>query len=292
MNKFSGLLDPIQKTLPPDIFTPDKKLHPYVRIELLNKLSNLVPFKNVKEVYLIGSTTGYQWKETSDIDINVVVDPPELADHELNPLVNEQRHSLNGQLLTGTEHPINFFLLPWSGHYQFWDDMVFGVYDILNDKWAAEPGDASTWRDPNEAFYLELKSAKHIENIFLTLVARYFIIKSMVDSLTEDDDPRLIKRYHSRLKQKEEDLLSFVQTADVARKFEYGYGWGIPRRNWRNIVFKVLEASKYNEVFESFKEQNRAESSIDLNKILEGVETHKHINFPSFPIGSYNQVNY
>lgn len=43
-------------------------------------LGKLVSLDHVKEAHVIGAITGYQYKETTDIDINVALDTPELVE--------------------------------------------------------------------------------------------------------------------------------------------------------------------------------------------------------------------
>jgi hypothetical protein len=293
--KLGGLFDHIQKTLTPDIFSLDGVMLPHVRYEFLNRVLDLVPLKNIKEMYLIGSTTGYQWTETSDIDINVTVDPPELADHTLNPLINKARHSVNGKELSGTRHPINFFLVPWQGHFQFWGDMVFGVYDIMQNKWAAEPGTPDSWREPEVAFDMELRTARQIQRIFLLYAAKYHravkklsLLKTMPESWEKNWQ---VKHALAECKARYKELVEFAQSIDAARKFEYSWGWGIPRRNWRNIVFKLLEASTQGNLFEDLKETQLPDPEYNASEVLEGIDTEDHLRFPKIVPGEGNQGN-
>jgi hypothetical protein len=81
-------------------------------------------------VVVLGSITGYKYKLTSDIDVNVKVSGKENA-----AKYHKHQDVLNGQTVTGTEHPINFFIQEYNEEYHsVWQDAHFGVYDVLNNE--------------------------------------------------------------------------------------------------------------------------------------------------------------
>ena len=63
-----------------------------------------MPYELIKEIFVIGSITGYKYKETSDIDINVKIDAPHDKVKELGQIADIH----NGEDAIGTRHPINF----------------------------------------------------------------------------------------------------------------------------------------------------------------------------------------
>ena len=69
----------------------------------------ILPKEIVKAVYIIGSITGYKYTDTSDIDINVHIDP-------FDESMDKQKvtAAVNGFLGLGGRHPVNFFVQPYS----------------------------------------------------------------------------------------------------------------------------------------------------------------------------------
>ena len=109
--KISGLLDPVQETLPADVWDlsgTDPRLRPEIKTQILNKLYAVIPKNSVKLVSIIGSITGYKWTDTSDIDINVHVFPFD----ESRAKTNATRE-INGFLAEGTRHPVSFYIQEW-----------------------------------------------------------------------------------------------------------------------------------------------------------------------------------
>ena len=127
----AGVLDPPRDALAIDVWDEDLSLYPHARAQILDILYRNIPVDNVKEVFIIGSITGFKYSETSDIDVNVKVkDRPELF--------HEAKDSFSGQILKGSRRPINYFVTeaPFEQPAQAedWHDYKYGVYDILQNK--------------------------------------------------------------------------------------------------------------------------------------------------------------
>ena len=129
--KQAGILDSPRDILAPGVWTPDLQLYPHAREQILGILYKNIPVEDVKEVFIIGSITGFKYNETSDIDVNVKVgDKPDLY--------HDTKDTFSGTLLTGTRHPINYFvteqIFEAPAVAEDWADYKFGVYDVLNDR--------------------------------------------------------------------------------------------------------------------------------------------------------------
>lgn len=249
-----GILNKIQKIMCPDVWDPNRKLWPHLKTQILTKLYTVVPKEQVTELYLVGSTTGWQWEENSDIDLNVTI-PKELAE---DPKYVNARKRINGFVALGTRHPVNFFWVPQQEKPQFWGDSYFGVYDVLNDIWVADPGDWSLIQDPDQEYMLHFASAKMILRDFENRVERWLSNLRNLHKL-ENAKPTWINGYYlnktlNHVRYETMDLIEFCHELDRNRKFIYSWGYGIPRKSYQNIVFKIIEDSKYVDYFEFFKE--------------------------------------
>ncbi len=241
-----SMLDPVQNTLAKDVWTEDRQLRPEIKKEILTTLYSFLPKKNIKEVDLIGTITGYQNKPTSDIDVNVLVYPPELAeDRKLKAI----RKSKDGQLAKGTQHPVNFFIRPYLKESN-WQDVAFGVYNVLEDKWEAEPGSPDSIRDPQEEYRSELLIANMYIRKFEMMIKQWETLKAEFAAGDEWEKERLGKV----LKDQFLELVEFCHDVDRERKFEYAESFGIPRKNWRNVIYKAIEGTTLEPYFHFFKE--------------------------------------
>lgn len=257
MSKFykkSGILDLFQKTLPVDVWQPDGlKILPHVRTEILNRLYKFIPKESLREIHVIGAITGYQYTETTDIDLNVSLESQELVNQ-----LWEVRRGHNGKILQGTRRAVNYFLLAYKGEDQSWRDSYFGIYDLLGDHWIIPPPLPADTRDPKIQYKLELNIASMFVRKFMRQVDEYYsdmrkynyIKNNMKDGWEKNV---ILTRKERELKITFNEMVQFIQQLDQTRKFEYSWGWGIPRTNFRNILYKFISESipeKYIKFFE------------------------------------------
>lgn len=129
-----SVLNPLHDNLNPSIWDKNSNLRPEVKDQIIKPISewieSVIPGTKIENLFFLGSNTGHQYSGGSDIDINVQIDIPDVKIEELFHILP------NGNLLTGTLHPINYYLvnkltklLRTKG----------AAYDILNDKWIIEP---------------------------------------------------------------------------------------------------------------------------------------------------------
>ncbi len=128
-----SILDPVRDKLNPNIWDNDNKLLPKVKefiIKVLDdwKISTKFPYEIVNLIFA-GSNTGYQYIESSDIDIKLQIDATDDKVKEFSKLLP------NGNLLPNTKHPINYYIL----NKPFDLENKGSIYDIYNDKWLVEP---------------------------------------------------------------------------------------------------------------------------------------------------------
>ena len=70
ISKFAGLLDKPKDTLPIDVWDlKSYTVHPHIKEHIFKLLYEFIPRDNIAEVFIIGSITGYKYKETKIIKI-------------------------------------------------------------------------------------------------------------------------------------------------------------------------------------------------------------------------------
>lgn len=132
MNLNENALDPIQKTRCQDIFiAPDKDIVKekvkYFILDTFLKWFKKMGYgkEKIKTMYLIGSSLGYQYTDTTDIDVHIEVDFSQEKADELGKLLP------NGNILPDTKHPIQFYLTTNLKDVKNSDN----AYDLIKDKW-------------------------------------------------------------------------------------------------------------------------------------------------------------
>lgn len=126
-----NVLDPVNKTLNKELFIDDKEI-------IKEKVKNFIidnflrwfekmGFKKerIKAFYIIGSSIGYQYTDTSDIDVTV---DTILKEEEIDKLKNILP---NNNLLLNTKHPINYYLKTLKETEKDADV----IYNLSKDNW-------------------------------------------------------------------------------------------------------------------------------------------------------------
>lgn len=128
-------LSPIQSTRCKDLFIgPNYEIiKSNVKNQILDNLYNWLKkmgydYENViTSIRIEGSSIGFQYEPTSDIDVSIITSIP---DNEIDKL---WKLLPNGQNVKGTEMPINYYML--RSHETNTEKATADIYDLLNDKW-------------------------------------------------------------------------------------------------------------------------------------------------------------
>ena len=84
------------------------------------------------KIFIIGSITGFKYKDTSDIDVNVYL-KKEVSKEDVK-MYHVGARIFNEKNAPGTKHPVNFYISDFKETAPFkW--AKFGVYSVLNDVW-------------------------------------------------------------------------------------------------------------------------------------------------------------
>lgn len=237
--KIGGVLDPVMTEMCPDIWTEEMKLRPNVRKAIFDNLNEYIPKDAIKQVVVLGAITGLQYgsdkedRETADVDVNVVLDPPELVQE-----LWEVRREHNDRIIPGTRHPINVYLQEHTGVIPGYQDSYFGVYDVLTDTWLVQPPPKEAYRNPNDVYWSELVSIKMLANEFIRRVDNYEF--SLADSKKAVLDARKIIGIKQRIERDLKQIVEFIENLQEGRDLVYNVGWGTPRSEYQNILYKFV----------------------------------------------------
>lgn len=129
MNITENALDPVSKELSKDIFIKEimkEKVKYYLLDTIIKWLKKMGYEKEVvKSIIMIGSSAGYQYTETSDIDISVE------TNIELAKVKELWKFLPNNNILPNTKHHVNFYLTLDKTDVNKAD----AAYDVQNDVW-------------------------------------------------------------------------------------------------------------------------------------------------------------
>jgi len=254
---FESPLDPIHKNLNLKIFDSNKKMLPTSRKQILDGFYNWFEQmgyeKNqIKNMTMIGSNTGYQYTTTSDVDVNIITS---LSDDELDKIY---KLLPNGNLIKGTQNPINYYLAQDMSNVEKAD----AAYDLLKNEWYKKP-DIEKVKIP---YYYVLQIARFFMDGIELQISQYNRDKyelEMYKNELEDEDLEIEKDdIKEMIARKETEIIadldslevvlqlakSFRQEAfepDYEPRFLINITSKSPNFSINNIVYKILDRFKY-----------------------------------------------
>ena len=210
----------------------------------------------MKNIYIIGSITGYKYTSHSDIDVTVQIDPYDNAIGKTKWV-----KAINGQNAIGTTHPINYFL---QGYYpdvipeEAWKNYPFGVYDVQARQWLKVPPPRESVKDPQVQFSSEMLAGSMVDREFKRQITEFLRAESVLrawSSLPRGSTLRQLEidKKCREIEDRKKKLIAFADELDAGRKMVYRWGWGTPRYSYRNIVFKMIEHGKHGSLFEQLE---------------------------------------
>ena len=225
-----SLLDLPKATLNPDLWAENKILRPDIKSYLLTLLSKIFSPSRAHAMVMIGSSVGYQYSHTSDIDVNVMGNPGESYD-ALHKIFKNFNNTPN--MLPGTEHPINFFFQEYVPDTD-WSNSL-GAYDINNGRWVKNPISPEHIGNPTTKYEREIAYGSMLLDTIEIEVQHIREAQDRGDKVTEFNLTR--------------DLAIMFKTLENNRKVSYRYGTGrSPALQESNILYKMVESSRFGEL--------------------------------------------
>lgn len=251
-----SILDPVHDELNPKIWN-GMDIIPSVRAEIFKILYTWLDTNNItdklEDINFLGSNAGYQYGDTSDIDINVLLN---ITDEEKKELTQQLP---NGNLLPGTHHPINYYILNESKEY----DIAGGsVYNLITNEWIIKPQKNQT----QIPFTYIIETAKVFMKGIDDRIAEYerdVIEKQLYEGyfmVANEDEKQNMKRI---IDYKENEIMGDLEGMkviwDLLHTFRYeAFGDENPRKTLlfskekgnisvQNQIYKIIEKFGYHE---------------------------------------------
>lgn len=307
--KSASILDFRKENLDPaiwDISGEAPVMRPEAREEIINRLIQGLAdngFEKAHEwidgLFVIGSSTTYQWEPTSDIDVSVKVDPdkfislelqnaPDVDDEMIRQMLGEIAwESLNEIDLPGTKHPVNYFFMTSAYDLELTD----ASYNLLDNEWLKLPPDVPKDFDPemslDEAWNMARGWAARLdEEIGETRrdVRDYDLLVDYFKNLNDENRGWVSDRIQEKVDEIESDVAGLAseyeelhdarvsafttESRDFDRDKLLQYS-----RNWlpENIVYKYLERYNYLQLLKALKNVYR-DSYTNEGEFVEDVK--------------------
>ena len=258
-----SIIDAPRRTYAPGVFddadTSDPKIKASVKKIVDAQIKEFAKEYPVIKIGLVGSILTKRYRNDADLDFNVLFDVPKekQEDERINLskkyLSASNPDNIQGKLIPGTEHPINYYLITDSKTYQDQEDKADAVFDYRNNKFSKRPEDYTF--DMN----LYLKDfQKKVDEIDVVKgeLKRDIIDYDELSELTPKDIVNLQDKIDGKLKEIEKDIQDIINigdTVDVERRTAFDTDmspdeikkYSIKNRLPKNVVYKMLEKYHY-----------------------------------------------
>ena len=266
-----SIIDIPRSTYAPGVFDDADSKNPKIKssvMEMINKqVEEFEKEYPVLKITLIGSILTKRYRNDADLDINILFDVPEEKQEDERLRLSKQFLSsknpdnIQGKLISGTKHPVNYYLITDQKTYDDQNAKADAVFDIENNKFIKRPEDFTF--DVN--LYLKDFERKVQEiDVIKGELKRDIIDYDELKELKSGDIKDLEKRIKSKLEEIEKDIQDIVDigdTVDAERRSAFDKdmtpdeirAYGIKNRLPKNVIYKMLEKYHYITFFKYLK---------------------------------------
>ena len=263
MRLVESIIDIPRRTYAPAVFdaeeTQNPKIKPSVKQLIDDQLKEFETEYPIVKTSLIGSILTYRYRNDADLDINVLFDvPAEKAEAERERLSKKYLSSSNpdniqGKLIPGTEHPINYYFITSQSVYDDQNGKADAVFDIETNTFVKRPEDFVF--DPD--LYVDEFDRKVQElDIIKGELKRDIIDYKELTELKPRDIIDLQDKIEDKLKEVETGIQDYIRIGDLVDKerraaFDTDMTpaqiktFSIKNRLPKNVVYKMLEKYHY-----------------------------------------------
>ena len=276
-----------------DADTNNPKLKQSVRDIILNQIDKFQEKYPVKKYSLIGSILTKKYRDDADLDINILFDVPEEDREEARKELASSLRNINGELVPGTQHPINYFVITDPELKKKNDAMADGVYDIDENEFVRRPTEDTFDPEKYEADFQ--KKVKEIDVVKGEL-ARDLIDYEELKGLSTDDVLNLQDKINSKLEEIEDSIEVLVDIGDdVVKQRQSAFNddmtpeeirqFGKKHKLPKNIIYKYLEKYHYLKFYRKCKEI--LEDGKVTDDEIDSLKT-EAVNTIAFAFGRFN----
>ena len=245
-----------------DADTNNPKLKQSVRDIILNQIDKFSEKYPVKKYSLIGSILTKKYRDDADLDMNILFDVPKEKQEEVRKELASSLRSINGKLVPGTKHPINYFVITDPELKKKNDAMADGVFDIDENEFVRRPTEDTFDSEKYEAdFQAKVKEIDVVKGE----LARDIIDYEELKDLTADDVLNLQARVNSKLDEIEDSIEVLVDIGDdVVKQRQSAFNddmspeeirqFGKKHKLPKNIIYKYLEKYHYLKFYKKCKD--------------------------------------
>jgi len=237
-------------------------LEKYHYLKLYHQLKEFEKLYPIKKYSLVGSSITKHYRDDADLDINVLFDVAPADREAVRIKLSHQLRGINGKLIPGTKHPINYYIITDPNVKETNDKMADGVFDIKNNTWFRKPKEFKF--DANRYAADFEKKVKEIDVVEGEL-KRDIIDYKELSELNPDDVLNLQEIINDKISQIEDDIKQLVSIGNTVLKDrqdafatdmtpEEIKTFGKKNLLPKNVIYKMLEKYHYLKLYHQLKD--------------------------------------
>jgi len=258
-----SIIDIPRRTYAPKVFddadTNNPKVKASVKSQIDKQLKEFETEYPILKTSLIGSILTKRYRNDADLDINILFDVPADKQEEERTRLSKKYLSaknpdnIQGKLIPGSEHPINFYFITDKETYEDQNKKADAVFDMESNKFVKRPEDFNF--DKN--LYLKDFEKKVQElDVIKGELKRDIIDYRELEELKPDEILNLQEKINEKLDEIEDSIKSIVKVGDgvdTDRRAAFDKDmspdeiqkFGIKNRLPKNVIYKMLEKYHY-----------------------------------------------
>src|SRR5210317_1984939 len=299
---FESIIDIPRRTYAPKVFddadTDNPKIKPSVKAQIDAQLKEFETEYAIIKAGLIGSILTKRYRNDADLDINVLFDVPVEKQEEERVRLSKKYLSasnpdnIQGQLIPGTEHPINYYFITDKKTYDDQEEKADAVFDIENNVFVKRPEEFTF--DP-DLYVNEFERKVQELDVVKGELKRDIIDYNELTELTPNDILNLQDKIKDKLEEIEDSIEQIVKigdTVDAERRAASDTDmspdeirqYGVKNRLPKNVIYKMLEKYHYLKFYKKCKKV--LEDGIVTDKEVKDLEMHEAITLNDIKKGA------
>ena len=272
--------------------TENPKLKQSVLDIIQNQIKQFNEIKPVLKYSLVGSILTKTYRDDADLDVNVLFDVP-LPDRDVvRKELAKSLRNINGMLVPGTKHPINYYIITDPNVKETNDKMADAVFDIKNNTFIRK---AKEFKFDPKAYAADFEKKVRELDVVQGELKRDIIDYTELKELNPDDVLNLQELINTKLDEIEDGIKHLVDIGNTVLKDradafatdmtpEEIKAFGRKNQLPKNVVYKMLEKYHYLTFYKKLKEilEDGQVTDAEIDSIKEAAEKSVAFTFGRF----------
>ena len=275
-----------------DADTENPKLKQSVLDIIQNQIKQFNDIRPVLKYSLVGSILTKTYRDDADLDVNVLFDVP-LEDRDvIRKELAKSLRNINGALVPGTKHPINYYIITDPNVKETNDKMADAVFDIKNNTFIRK---AKEFRFDAKRYAADFEKKVREIDVVQGELKRDIIDYNELKELNPDDVLDLQELINEKLDEIENGIKYLIDIGNTVLKDradafatdmtpEEIKTFGRKNQLPKNVIYKMLEKYHYLTMYKKLKEilDDGQVTDAEINSIDEALEKSFAFTFGRF----------